>query len=192
MKIKILTAFFVLMSSTHSYSNEKILIPPEYKSFWVDGERGYNVNRDFFNNTEQVVFMFVSNENVREDVWFTNCFNDKYMGIDVFSCITQNKKFTVLTNDNGKSIIFNLDKSAEQKKDHKVNYKIDNSPIRTLEHSALLPGVEANFLMRDLIKGKKIIYSWENSNGYSSETINLVGFKESMDFATKMLKLNSP
>lgn len=191
MKIKILIIILGIVSSACAYSDEKILIPAEYKSFWAEGERGYKVSRDFFNNTEQVVFMFVPNENIREDVWFTNCFNDKYRGIEVFSCITQNKNFTVLTNENGKSIIFNLGKSSEQKQDHKVNYKIDNLPIRTLEHSALLPGVDANFLILDLIKGKKLIYSWENPKGYSSEKINLVGFKESMDFATKILKLNS-
>lgn len=191
MKIKFFIVFFGIFLSISAYSNEKILIPPEYKSFWAEGERGYKVDREFFNNTEQVVFMFIPNENILEDAWFTNCFNDKYMGIEVFSCITQNQKFTVLTNDNGKSIIFNLGKSSEQKQDHKVNYKIDNLPIRTLEHSALLPGVKANFLILDLKKGKKLIYSWENSKGYSSEKINLVGFKESMDFAEKMLKLNS-
>lgn len=191
MRIKLLIICLGLASSVYAYSNEKILIPPEYKSFWASGEQGYKVDRGFFNNTEQVVFMFVPNEKTREDVWFTNCFNDKYMGIDVFSCITQNKNFTVLTNDNGKSIVFNLGKSAEQKQAYKINYKIDNSPIRTLENSALLPSTSTNFLILDLIKGKKLIYSWENPKGYSSETINLIGFKESIEFATKMLKLNS-
>lgn len=179
------------MSSACAYSDEKILIPAEYKSFWTEGEKGYTVDRDFFNNTEQVVFMFSPQRNVKEDTWFTNCFNDKYMGINVFSCITQNKKFTILTNDNGRAIVFNLNKSAGQKQDSKINYKIDNLPIYTLDHSSLPPDAKTNFLVLDLIKGKKLVYSWETSKGYSNEVINLVGFKESLEFAIKMLKLNS-
>ncbi|QLB59017.1 hypothetical protein E5093_05200 [Acinetobacter indicus] len=191
MRIKFLMAFLGLMSSTQSYSNEKILIPSEYKSFWVDGERGYTVDRDFFNNTEQVVFMFSPKRDAQEDTWFTNCFNNQYMGIEVFSCITQNKDFAVLTNDNGKGIVFNLHKSSKQNQEYKINFKIDNSPIGTLEERVLPPGAEANFLILDLMKGKKLTYSWETSTGYSNIVINLVGFKESIEFATKMLKLNS-
>lgn len=191
MKIKILIIILGIAASACAYSDEKILIPPEYKSFWTEGEKGYTVDRDFSNNTEQVVFMFSPQRNVKEDTWFTNCFNDKYMGIDVFSCITQNKNFIVLTNDNGKAVVFNLTKSAGQKQDSRINYKIDNLPIRTLDHSSLLPTAKTNFLVLDLMKGKKLAYSWETPKGYSNEVINLVGFKESLEFATKMLKLNS-
>lgn len=191
MKIKILIIILGITSSACAYSNEKILIPPEYKSFWTEGERGYTVDRGFFNNTEQVVFMFSPKPDAQEDTWFTNCFNSEYKGIGVFSCITQNKDFALLTNDDGKGIVFNLSKSSAQNQAYKINYKIDNSPIHTLEKRILLPGTEANFLILDLIKGKKLTYSWETPKGYSNVVINLVGLKESMEFATKMLKLNS-
>ncbi|MCE6007920.1 hypothetical protein ACNJ69_10880 [Acinetobacter soli] len=191
MKIKILIGFWALIVSAYCYSNEKISIPPEYKSFWVEGERGYTVERGFFNNTEQVVFMFSPKPDAQEDAWFTNCFNSEYKGIGVFSCITQNKDFAVLTNDDGKGIVFNLSKSSAQNQAYKINYKIDNSPIRTLEKRILLPDTEANFLILDLMKSKKLTYSWETPKGYSNAVINLVGLKESIEFATKMLKLNS-
>lgn len=192
--MKFLKIFGILLGalfSTYGYSSEKILIPTEYESFLDDGEHGYTVHRDYINNTNQVVFMFSPYRKAKDDVWFTNCFNNKYMGIEVFSCVTQNKNLKVLTNDNGKAIVFNLSKKTEQKQNYQINYKIDNLPIRTINHSAMLPSVDTNFLILDLIKGKKMVYSWETTEGYSSESISLIGFKESMEFATKMLKLNS-
>ncbi|ENV73535.1 hypothetical protein F946_01047 [Acinetobacter johnsonii ANC 3681] len=191
MKKELLIFVLTSMISSYSFSNETILIPPEYKDSWRDGVQAYKIDRDFFNNTAQVVFMYVPSLNIREDSWFTNCFYSDYMGINLFSCVTQNKKFTVLTNDNGTSVVFNLDESRSKSRDYKINYKIDNSPIQTFDNPSLLPGNSTDHLISNLIAGKKLTYSWKNPTGFSSETINLLGFKESMEFATKMLKLNS-
>lgn len=184
-----LSVFLVVVGSAHA---ESIIIPDEYKigtEVYGDGFYILDISKGT-TGKDVAVFMFggLKEKPKENEIWMTQCFNTLNKGLTEFKCTIEQKDFYVGLKSHEKIAVFNK-KNVSSKNLHEVNYKIDGGSIVTEKYQLLTPYKTEN-LLRQLTTANKFSYSWKGPKGYITQDIYMEGFKESYDFAKRMVEVN--
>lgn len=199
--LKILIAFTCSISSLIVYAEpNQLTIPKSY----IDG-KGLLPNGNFYmlknDGKGSITFLlgFIPTEDKEFTVsnWVTKCFKSEFKGIPTTACLVQyidldkhQKPFSILIDKNITTILFNPDFPTETTE---VNYKVDKNPIVSLTAPSYVLNMQAQMkLLSSLLIGEKFIFSYKTktNNNYKHVNIDLLGLRDNVNFATKIINVN--
>lgn len=199
--LKILIAFVCSISPLIVYAEPtEWTIPESYtdgKGFLPDGSF-YTLNNDEKGSLNFLIgFPTKDKEDVTVSKWLTKCFKSELKGIPTTACLVQyidldkhQRPFSILINKNITTMIFNPEFPTETTE---INYKIDKNPIFSLTAPSYLLNMQAQMkLLSSLLIGEKFIFSYKTktNNKYRYVNIDLLGLRDSVNFAKKFVNVN--
>ena len=196
--------FLLLITSTAQAGNEYVL--PVGYSFGIHPRNDVQELIEFKSKNEinSINYVTMTQGLGKDDVeiWLTTCSRRMVKGIPETLCeiikdnflisVSNKKPFPYVVYFDHKTMYeVARSKNANLKLiERETNYKIDDSATITLPMIAIGGDYNSNALIRDAKSGRMLYYSIKNNGEYKSYKLNLIGFKESIEFANQFISIN--
>lgn len=166
------------------------IVPEKYKSLG-----GFLSNGDKFiisNENNDLIFILQKvhqRSQTNKDVWATKCSKSPTNGIIISRCVIQqpfqDKKIRILIDVESKIVSFGSADAEE------ISYRIDRKPIVHLKKYYIVNKQINSKIINELKNAERVVFSYKLKNQtYTSEKIDLKGFKENLEFAQQIIQEN--
>lgn len=149
----------------------------------------YHDDKDPKNDT--IVYGFESKK--YKTLWIGICNTTQIKGLNTIRCNIHSEptNFGVVVTNNTNDLFFDYENTVGKKIwKNEVNYRLNGEEIITIPVNFIPDNFKAKFIINDIAAHSKLEYSIKDSKNYRTFTYNLLGLRQAIDFAEKIIRLN--
>ncbi len=189
--IKILMAITLLGVCSLSNADEKLKVP-DISNYKKDG---YPFKFHYFHEDKNQKDIIIYGFDYITDgtTWMGACERKSVKGLNSIGCtiFSEPTNFSIFVTDGKKELFFDYDNFINKKDgDQEVNFRLNGGEIETIPVNYILDKMGAKVIISDFASRSKLEYSIKTSKGYKTYKYNLMGLRQAIEFAEKIIKEN--